>query len=372
MTEETRVRWRLVLGRQADPEAALQLTTYQKAMDAALGILYNEDRTANLGNSAPRINRWLRDIRTYFPISVVQLLQKDALDRLGLKQMLLQPELLASIVPDVHLAAVILSLNKALPEATRATAREVVRQVVEDLQKKLQAPLLQALRGSLYRQVRQHPPKPADINWSATIRKNLKHYQPAWRTIIPQDLVGYGRKGQHVRQVILLVDQSGSMTTSVIYAAVLGAVMASLRSIRTQVVVFDTSVVDLTAHLSDPVDLLFAAQLGGGTDINQALAYAQTLLTQPRDTILVLISDLYEGGNQSEMLQRAATIVQQGVQFISLLALNDEGAPAYDRSVAGQFVQMGIPTFACTPQQFPEVMAATLNRQNPTLRVATR
>jgi len=362
--EETVLKWRLILGRPADPDDAVQLSQMQQGMDAALDLLYNEERKSGLGNSSPRINRWLKDIRQYFPTSIVQLLQKDALERLGLKRMLLEPELLETIVPDIDLAATILSLNQILPEQTRETARKVVRQVVEELEKKLRQPMQQAIQGSLHRAVRNYHPKHNEINWHQTIRKNLKHYQPDYQTIIPERLVGFGRKGQHLKNVILLIDQSGSMSTSVVYAAILGSIMASLKSIRTNLVVFDTSVVDLTEMLNDPVDLLFAAQLGGGTDIDKALGYTQSLIQRPADTILVLISDLFEGGNPVGMLQKTASIKAAGVQFITLLALNDDGAPSYNRDIAEQMALLDIPAFACTPQLFPDLMAAAINKND--------
>lgn len=363
--EENVLKWRLILGRHADPNNdKVQLSSLQQGKDAALDQLYNQERKGGLGNSAPRINRWLKDIRTYFPTPVVRLLQQDALDRLGLKQMLLQPELLESIVPDVALAATILSLNQILPEQTRETARKVVRQVVEELQKKLHLPMQQAIQGSLNRAVRNYRPKFNEINWHYTIRKNLKNYQPDYQAIIPEQLIGFGRKRQQLKNIILLIDQSGSMSTSVVYAAVLGAIMSSLRSIRTHLVVFDTSVVDLTELLEDPVDLLFAAQLGGGTDIDKALGYAQTLISNPADTILVLISDLFEGGNPAPMLQKIGNLKSAGVQLITLLALHDDGAPSYNHQVAENLALLDIPAFACTPSLFPDLMAAAINKND--------
>lgn len=222
----------------------------------------------------------------------------------------------------------------------------------------------QAIQGSLNRAIRNYNPKPNEINWHQTIRKNLKHYQPDYQTIIPERLVGFGRKGQHLKNVILLIDQSGSMSTSVVYAAILGSIMASIRSVRTNLVVFDTSVVDLTEMLNDPVELLFAAQLGGGTDIDKALGYAQSLIQNPADTILILISDLFEGGNAMAMLQKTAAIKSAGVQFITLLALNDEGAPSYNHSVAEQMALLDIPAFACTPSLFPDLMAAAIHKND--------
>lgn len=357
-------KWRLILGQQSDPEGKLGLDKSLQGIDNTLEALYDSDRKGGLGSSSPNVNRWLGDIRKYFPTSVVQLMQKDALDRLNLEQMLLEPELLDSVEADIHLVATLLSLNKVLPNKTRETAREVVRKVVTELEKKLRLPLQQAIKGSLNRAIRNRRPKFNEINWLHTLRVNLKHYQPELKAVIPEQLIGYGRKGQHLKEVILLLDQSGSMASSVVYAGILACVMASLRSLKTRMVVFDTSVADLTEELKDPVDLLFATQLGGGTDINRALAYVEPFIGRPTDTILVLISDLYEGGNEREMLRRVNNLVTSGLNFISLLALSDEGAPSYDREVAAAFAGMDIPTFACTPNQFPSLMASAIKRED--------
>ena len=357
-------KWRLILGGKADPEGNISLDEQLEGMDKVVDALYDAERKGGLGSSSPNINRWLGDIRKYFPTSVVQVMQRDALERLGLEQMLLEPELLESVEPDVHLVATILSLKKVMPNKTKDTAREVVRKVVEQLEKQLRNPIQEAIKGALNRAVRNRRPKFREIDWHRTIRKNLKHYQPDYQTIIPELFLGYGRKGSALKHVILLMDQSGSMATSVVYASVCGAIMASVRSVKTHFIAFDTSVVDLTEQLSDPVDLLFGTQLGGGTDIRKALAYAQGLITQPEDTIVILITDLIEGGSPAEMLQRMATIKSSGAQLITLLALNDKGAPMHDKGMAEKLGILGIPAFACTPHRFADLMAAAIKKED--------
>lgn len=357
-------RWRLVLGAGAADGTGVQLRDSDLGADQALQALYDAERTGGLGSSQPNVARWLGDIRTYFPSQVVQVLQRDALERLKLRQMLLQPELLAVVEPNVHLVADLLALKSVLPAQTIDTARQVVRRVVEELQRRLANPTRQAVLGSLNRAVRNRRPRHNEIDWPRTIRANLKHYQPAHRTIIPEQRIGFGRKRAALRDIILCVDQSGSMGTSVVYSGVFGAVLASLPAIQLRMVVFDTEVVDLTDELHDPVDLLFGVQLGGGTDINRALAYCQGLVRRPQETILVLLSDLYEGGNREEMLKRAASLTSAGVQMIALLALNDKGAPSYDHTIAAALAGMGVPAFACTPDLFPELMAAAINRHD--------
>jgi len=273
---------------------------------------------------------------------------------------------LESVVPDVHLVANLMSLGKLIPEKTKATARQVVKKVVDELIKKLSGPTQQAIKGSLNRAAKNRRPRYNEINWNETIRKNLRHYQPEYKTIVPEVRIGYGRKRRALKDVILCLDQSGSMGTSVVYSGIFGAVMASLPAVDTKMVVFDTAVVDLTEDLQDPVDLLFGVQLGGGTDINKALQYCQQITTRPSETTLILITDLYEGGNVTEMRRRMNSIVQSGVQLITLLALNDEGAPYYDHQNAEFLGALGVPVFACTPDLFPEMMANALSRQDLT------
>lgn len=364
-------RWRLLLG-GGDDGTGVSLAGEDVRVDAVLDALYrgqdtsaaDADRRGGLGASAPSVARWLGDIRRYFPSTVVQVMQRDAVERLNLTQLLLEPELLEAVEPDVHLVGTLLSLTHVLPARTRQTARAVVRKVVSALEERLANRTRSAISGALNRAARIQRPRHRDIDWNRTIRANLRHYQPDLNTIIPERLVGYGRKQQAVqRDVILAIDQSGSMAASVVYASVFGAVLASMRSIQTSLVVFDTAVVDLTDQLDDPVDVLFGTQLGGGTDINRALAYCQSQITRPADTVVVLISDLYEGGIRDEMLKRVAAMKGAGAQFVALLALSDEGAPAYDREHAAALAALGAPAFACTPDLFPEVMAAAIEKR---------
>ena len=373
-------RWRLLLGSPA--AAALgggTLTGDDAAIDGALGALYDDGgpgaggaagggpggraaaRAGGLGGSAPRVARWLGDIRQYFPSTVVQVMQRDAIDRLDLRQLLLEKEMLESVQPDVHLVATLLSLSRIMPETTKATARAVVAKVVAEIERRIADRTRSAVSGALNRAARVRRPRHRDIDWNRTIAANLARYVPSHRTVIPERLVGYGRR-QHVaaRDIVLAIDQSGSMASSVVYASVFGAVLASLRSLRTSVVAFDTSVADLSALLTDPVDVLFGTQLGGGTDINQAIGYCETLITRPRDTILVLISDLYEGGDETEMRARLRALHAAGVRVVALLALSDDGAPSYDQGNAAYLAAAGIPAFACTPDAFPGLLATAI------------
>lgn len=373
VSDETRLRrWRLVLGSAADPALGELTGAEDNAVDKALGALYDSapgagrsgsDRSGSLSGSAPRVARWLGDIRTYFPATVVEVMQRDAVERLNLTQLLLEPELMEAVEPDVHLVGTLLSLNRVIPEHTRATARMVVSKVVKQIEERIAARTVAAVSGALNRATRTSRPKPRDIDFDRTIRKNLANYLPEQRTIIAEQLVGYGRRAQAVhRDVVLAIDQSGSMASSVVYSSVFGAVLASMRTLRTSLVVFDTEIVDLTEKLADPVDVLFGTQLGGGTYINRAIAYCQTLITRPADSIFFLISDLYEGGVRDEMLRRINAMKESGVQVVVLLALSDDGAPSYDRDNAAALAALGVPAFACTPDRFPDLLAEALDR----------
>ncbi|HJV13106.1 MAG TPA: VWA domain-containing protein [Propionibacteriaceae bacterium] len=366
------LRWRLLLGEASAEELDTSLSREEQRMDAALAALYDaaeEDgigqprRSSGLGSSAPRVARWLGDIRTYFPTTVVQVMQRDAIERLHLTSMLLEPELLDSIQPDVHLVSSLVSLSRVMPDSTKRTARVVVGQVVAEIERRIANKTRAAVTGAVSRASRTRRPRPQDIDWNATIRRNLDHYIPEQRTIIPERLVGYGRGANAiVKEVVVAIDQSGSMAESLVYAAVFGATLASIRSLKTSVVAFDTQIADLTEKLSDPVDVLFGCQLGGGTDINRALAYCQQLITRPTESILVLISDLYEGGIAADLLRRVADLLSAGVTVIALLALSDSGAPAYDHEHAAALAALGVPSFACTPDQFPDLLAVAISK----------
>ncbi|KFB69080.1 VWA domain-containing protein [Candidatus Accumulibacter vicinus] len=368
-------RWRLVLGEPAQDACLFVLAGDDLRIDQALTALYDAQDAGGLrggsGASSPRVARWLGDIRQYFPASVVQVMQKDAFERLDMRRLLLEPEMLAAAQPDVHLVATLISLGRVIPAKTRDTARRVVQKVVDALIDKLEEPLRSAVSGALNRATRNYRPRHAEIDWQRTIRANLRHWQADYHCLIPQTLIGYGRKSRRTqREVILCIDQSGSMAASVVYASIFGAVMASLPAVKTHLVVFDTAVVDLTEQLDDPVDILFGVQLGGGTDINRAVSYCQSLVRDPRNTILVLISDLYEGGVENNLLQRANELVQSGVQMITLLALSDAGAPTYDHRLATRLAALGVPSFACTPDKFPGLMAAAIRREDISLWAA--
>ena len=364
MEEEYLKRWRLILGGNEADGTGITLTPEEQRIDQSLEAVYDSDRRGGLGSSAPKVSRWLGDIREFFPQTVVQVIQRDAIKRLNITSLLTEKEMLETVVPDVHLVATLMSLSRVIPEKNKEMARQVVRKVVDELLRKLSTPTQQAVTGALNRSARRRNPRYNEIDWKTTITKNLKNYQPEYKTIIPEVRIGYGRKRKAMKDIILCLDQSGSMGTSVIYSGIFGSVLASIPAVNTRMVVFDTAVVDLTDDLQDPVDLLFGVQLGGGTDIARALTYCQGAITRPQDTVLVLVTDLYEGGDPREMRKKFVSLVNSGVQLIVLPALNDDGAPSYDKNHAEFLANIGVPTFACTPDKFPDLMAAALSKQD--------
>jgi len=369
--DEQKRRWRLALGSEED-----QLNGDDKRLSTALSMLYNAGNSASggsskgrggLGRSAPKVARWMGDVREFFPTPIVQVVQKDAFERLGLREMLLQPEFLSAVEADVNLIADLMSMRGIMPEKTKSTAREVIAKVVAELMEKLERKTAESLRGAVDRSKRTFRPRYNDIDWARTIHANLRHYQKDHKTVVPEKLIGFMRQQRRIvdlDEIILCVDQSGSMASSVVYASIFAAVMASLPVVQTKLICFDTAILDLTEDLADPVEVLFGVQLGGGTDINQAVAYCQQKIERPTKSHFIMITDLYEGGNEKEMLARLGEMVKSGINVIVLLALTDDGRPSYSQPTAEAVAAMGIPVFACTPDQFPDLMATALRKDD--------
>ena len=262
----------------------------------------------------------------------------------------------------MHLVATLASLGRIMPQKAKASAREVVGRVVRQVEERLADRVQQAVRGALNRASRTTRPRLNDINWSRTIAANLGNYHAELKTVVPERLIGYGRRQTGFqREIVLVVDQSGSMAASVVYASIFAAVLASIKTVKTHLVVYDTAVADLTEQLNDPVEVIFGTQLGGGTDTSRALAYCEQLVQRPRDTVMVLISDLYDS-QPKQMLRRITQFQQQGVTVVALLALDDNGTPSYHHEVANTLATMDVPAFACTPDAFPEMIALAISK----------
>ncbi len=368
-------RWRLVLGKDSqDALDAMQpcgLSAGDAEMDEALAAIYDEtagddpsggQRSAGLGKSSPRLAKWLGDIRTYFKEDVVTVIQQDAIERKGLKQLLFEPEMLKNVQPNVQLVGTLMSLSGKIPERVKETARMVVGAVVDEIKKRLEQRIRQAVMGALNRKEHSPIPSATSIDWKWTIGRNLKNYNPTLKTIIPERVYFYSRAQRSNNWTVIVdMDQSGSMADSVVYGAVCGSIFASLPALDTHVIAFDTEVVDLTEKCgNDPVGMIFGVQLGGGTDINKSVAYCERFIEEPKRTLFILITDLFEGGNQAQLVRRLGDMAASGVRAICLLALSDSGIPSYDESLARKLAALGIPCFGCTPQKLPELLEGAL------------
>ena len=365
-------RWRLILGQDTQKQFSnmnkFTLSEQQFIMDEALASIYGGGEGEALsGNgagsavSSPKLSKWLGDIRSLFDKDIVTVIQNDAIERKGLKQLLTEPEILENLEPDINMAATILLLKDQIPQRSKASARIYIKKIVEQINAMLVNDIQRAITAALNKHSHSPLPSASAIDFKYTISKNLKNYNADLKTIIPEKVYFFDRvnKTNHWT-VILDIDQSGSMGESILYSSVIACILASMNAIKTKIVAFDTSVIDLTEKTDDPVDLLFGIQMGGGTDINKSVAYCQQFIETPSKTLFFLISDLDEGGNQASLLKKLEYMKQSGVTVISLLAIADGGKPYYNASMAQKIAKLEIPCFACVPERLPELLIAAL------------
>ena len=376
MTQEEQIsRWRLILGSESqntfDKMGQSTLTEEQYLMDQALSAIYGgpgesfSDKGAGKGPSSPHITKWLGDLRTLFDSEIVAVVQNDAIERKGLKQLLLEPELLDNLEPDLNLASMLLMLKDQIPKKSKESARKFIQKIVEQINKMLENDMQRAVTAALNKRAHSPLPSAAAIDFPSTIRRNLKNYNTSLETIIPEKVWFFDRSSRANRwNIILDIDQSGSMGQSILYSSVMACILASMSAVQTYVVAFDTQIMDLTPLCEDPVELLFGFQMGGGTDIAKSIAYCQSLVETPSKTLFFLISDLDEGGNRAALLRRIEEMKASGVMVIVLLAIADGGKPYYDEVTAQKIANMGIPCFACTPEKLPELLEKALKRQD--------
>ncbi len=378
------LRWRLVLGPGAEQvEACLGLSGLSglsglaregesalepeplDELDQALEFVYG-DRAAGSTASSPYIPKWLSLLRRFFRHEVVALVQQDAIEKRGLTRLLFEPETLPFLERNVDLVATLVQARGLIPDKAKTIAREIVAEVVDELRKKLATEVRTAILGALKKS--EHSPMKVlrNLDWKRTIRSNLKGWDAENQRLVPERLYFWANQRRHHEwDVAILVDQSGSMTESVIYSSVMAAIFASLDVLRTRLLFFSTEVVDVTPLLVDPVELLFSTQLGGGTDINRAVAYAQAhFIERPEKTLFILITDLYEGGNAEELVGRMRQLVDSRVKTLCLLALSDGGRPFYDPKLAAEFARLGVPCFGCTPKLLIAVVERLMKGQD--------
>lgn len=373
-------RWRLVLGEAADPSLGSPSGDAQ-AMDAALEWLYGRDpdaaerdvrggggrggeRSADLSPSALSVPEWISEIQRLFPKETIERLERDAVERYRIDEVVTSPEVLARVEPSPALLEAVLRTKHLMNPEVLAMARTLVEKVVRQLLEKLAREVRQAFDGTLDRR-RRSPLKIArNLDFRRTLHENLRRWDPKTRKLLLEKPSFFARTRRHVErwQVILLVDQSGSMVSSVIHSAITAACLWGLPGIRTHLVAFDTEVVDLTQDVTDPVELLMKVQLGGGTDIQKAVGYATELVEAPRRAIVVIISDFYEGGSDALLVRRVAALCAQGTQVLGLAALDEQANPAFDRALAQRLVDVGAHVGAMTPGQLAAWIAEKVGR----------
>ena len=371
-------RWRLILGSEAQKRMegmgdGPDLSQEDLMMDTALDAIYNKDMKfgfgggAGKGASSPQISRWLGDVRTLFDKDIVKIIQSDAMERCGLKQLIFEPELLENIEPDMHMASMILTLKDQIPKQSKENAREFIKKIVEQINALLETDLKRAVTASINRKLHSPIPSASALDFQTTIRKGIKDYNTKLKKIIPQKYYFFERSATTAANkytVILDIDQSGSMGESVIYSSIMSCILASMSAIKTKVVAFDTNIVDLSEKCEDPIDLLFGFTLGGGTDIEKSIKYCTKYIENPKKTIFFLISDLEEGGNRVGLLRRLTQMKEDGVIVICLLAISDAGKPFYDANMAQRIANNGIPCFAAAPQMLPRLLEKAMKNED--------
>lgn len=361
----TAVRWRLALGRHA--QSALGeagLSGQERRLDAAMEHLYGRGHAARgfrpgkggtLDPTQIVLPRWLDELKQLFPQSVFETIQGHAIDRFGMTELLANPEALKRLEPNLDLLKVLLAFKGRADPSVAEPIRELVRKIIEDLRRKLESEITMAFSGARNRFRRSHQKRLVNFDIRATVRANLKTYQPDRRAIIAERLHFTSRQRRQMPwTVILCVDQSGSMLGSLIHATVLASILAGLPALSVKLVVFDTSVVDLSDRVDDPVGLLLSAQLGGGTDIGKAVTYCEGLITQPSRTVLALISDFEEGASPAALIRAVRRLAEARVTLIGLAALGEGGEPVFDRAMAARLAEVGMAVAALTPDRFAE------------------
>jgi Mg-chelatase subunit ChlD len=360
--EKRRLRWRLLLGESTE-DLLGDLSAEWQDRETAIGYLYDrenadrnirkdqQDRAGSLDPSNLNVPDWINAVHELFPQKTIERLEKDALERYHLEEMVTNPDLLARVQPSATLLKAVLRTKHLMNQAILEMARELVRKVVEQLMEKLARSVQSPFLGSINRQQRSYLKVAKNFDARTTVRRNLRNYNPDRQQLVIETPYFNSRIRRQADkwQMIILVDESGSMLDSVIHAAVTAAIFFGVKSLKTHLCLFDTSVVDVTADCTDPVETLMKVQLGGGTDIGGALSYAATLVENPRRTIVVLITDFYEGAPIDRLLSVTKQLTESGVHLLGLAALDEKANPNYDRDLAQQMVNLGAEVGAMTP-----------------------
>ncbi len=367
-------RWRLILGSYSRNQigfgdgASLENGISCMDLEEALDFLYHREQGEDVrrqgGTEASRLTAatWITRIRKLFPKETVEILERHALDRYGMTELLTDREVLEKLEPNQELLKTILQLKHLMKGDVLDTARRIVKQVAEEIAKKLNQDIRKSLLGKIDRNSSSPVRSIRNLDIQKTIRKNLKHYDRENNRLLLEQVYFNGRTRKYSQwRVVIAVDESGSMLDSVIHSAVMAGIFAKLPMLDTKLVIFDTQVVDLSSHLEDPVATLMSIQLGGGTFITGALQYCETLIDHPHRTMVVLVSDLCEGGSVSALLGVSRGIIESGAKLICLTALDMEANPVYDRYTAQKLADLGAHVGAMTPEALGDFMGKIMN-----------
>jgi Mg-chelatase subunit ChlD len=371
MDAHTLARWRLVLGKSAE-ECAITCAGDAdcQRIEELVGFLFDEggaqgrgqsrpkDRKGGSGDSVLTVPRWVDLVSELFPHSAKEVLQRELVRRRGIGELLEKPELLEKIEPNTELVKTLLTHKDLLNPQTRVLARKIIEKVVNELKDKLKLQVEQAITGAIRRD--RHSPRKVyrNLDLKTTLNRNLKNYDgPSGKLLVDRLYFYAAERKKRPWHVILAVDQSGSMLDSAIFSAVMASIFAELPSVRTSLFLFDTQVVDLSGQVGQPVDVLLSIQLGGGTDITLAMQYAAQLVREPARTIVVLITDFYEGRDDRDLVRQVREMDESGIRLIGLGALGYDARPAYNKTTAGKLRKVGMDILVCTPEKLAECMA---------------
>lgn len=359
-------RWRLVLGKYASQQISystddVQLMEMEQVLDYLYSREYGEEqeirkeRSGGSGGSQLTVPSWLSKMKKLFPKQTVEIMERHALEKYKMTELLTDPEVLRRLEPNKELLKTILQLKHMMKGEVLVLAREIVKKVAEELTRKLESDLQKSLFGRINRSVGSPVKTMRNLDMKKTIRMNLKNYDTEKQQLVLKQVYFYSRMKKYNQwRVIICVDESGSMLDSVIHSAVMAGIFAKLPMLDTKLVIFDTNVVDLSGYVNDPVETLMSIQLGGGTNIAGALSYCESLIENPHKTMVVLISDLYEGGGYQNLYRVSKGIIESGAKLIALTALDMEANPSYDRNAAATLAGMGASVGAMTPEELAE------------------
>jgi len=379
-------RWRLILGKRAEDhgiflqgissmENGKKGAGSGKGDGSGMGILTTIDQTldmvyetsqkkrsAGLGGSNLSIPKWLENVKELFPTSTREMLEKDLIKSSNISELVNHPELFEKVEPSIDMVKTIISLKHMLPERVKEAAKKVVKRVVDELRDKLKTQVEKHIIGALKRNMHSPLKVFRNIDWKQSIQRNLKNYDPNLKKMImaePRFFSNERRK--KAWQIIVLVDESGSMGDSVIYSVVMASIFSSLPSLHTNLIIFDTQVVDLSSRVDDPVDVLMAVQLGGGTDITKAVRYGQQLIKNPKKALMVIISDFFEGRPENELTKAIKHVTEGGTKILGLASLGSNAKPYYNKNYAKKLNSLGVDVIASTPESLAEIIAKLIN-----------